>query len=372
MITSKQPDKPVARLSPFVIEKTVLAICGTPKTVKSLKSGSLLVECVRETQSRNLQKTTTFFDIPVQVSPHSSLNSSKGVIRCPSLHGDTEEAILDYFKSKNQHVTNVRRIKVKRDGELKDTNTFVLTFGVPELPKTVKVGFEIIKVDVYVPNPLRCFKCQQFGHHSDNCRRQEVCARCGQPGHSDDSFDCDSYSASCANCGANHPAYSRQCPAWLKEKEILKLKYTNNLTFPEARRMVEQRTPAGPSYSSIVKVTPTSNKVTVTDASTQPAKSDEFAQIVAAWRASRSKKSDSVTSETSKKPSSESSKTPAIPRTTPKEKIQLNSNRMKKGSNDPIKTHNKFGSLEEMDAQPSNSKSKPSKATIDPVRPPSH
>ena len=55
-------------------------------------------------------------------------------------------------------VTDVRRINVHRDGVLKPTNTFVFTFNTPELPTVVKIGFIQAKVDVYVPNPLRCYQ----------------------------------------------------------------------------------------------------------------------------------------------------------------------------------------------------------------------
>ncbi|XP_060066320.1 testicular acid phosphatase homolog [Ylistrum balloti] len=128
-------------------------------------------------------------------------------------------------------------ISVKRD----DTNTFVLTFNTPILPKHVKVGFKSVG-DVYILNPLRCFHCQRFGHHSDNCKQtQKVCGKCGVAGQDDGSADgaCDG-KAYYANLGGRHPAYSIDCSARRKEKEILRVKYTNNITFPEARQIVEK------------------------------------------------------------------------------------------------------------------------------------
>ena len=49
----------------------------------------------------------------------------------------------------------IRRISVLRDGAKKPTNTFVITFNSPVLPSVVKIGFMQVKVDVYIPNPLR-------------------------------------------------------------------------------------------------------------------------------------------------------------------------------------------------------------------------
>ncbi|GFX07142.1 hypothetical protein TNCV_4268941 [Trichonephila clavipes] len=38
----------------------------------------------------------------------------------------------------------------------------ILTFNNPNLPATVKAGYLNCKIRPYVPNPLRCFKCQRF------------------------------------------------------------------------------------------------------------------------------------------------------------------------------------------------------------------
>ena len=42
----------------------------------------------------------------------------------------------------------------------------------------------------------------------------------------------------CANC-EDHLSYTRSCPAWKKEKEILTIKHTRNIPYPEARKIVE-------------------------------------------------------------------------------------------------------------------------------------
>ena len=53
----------------------------------------------------------------------------------------------------------------------------------------------------------------------------------------------------CANCGHVHKTNSKECPVWNKEREILRIKYTN-----EARKMVEQQTVnIAQSHSSIAK-----------------------------------------------------------------------------------------------------------------------
>ncbi|GFW71923.1 hypothetical protein TNCV_3220991 [Trichonephila clavipes] len=72
-------------------------------------------------------RTKTFLDSPLAVSPHSSLNTSRGVIFEPDL-------LSQRF--------------------LRDSLTSVL-FS-PKLPKTIKPGYLNCKHRPYISNPLRC------------------------------------------------------------------------------------------------------------------------------------------------------------------------------------------------------------------------
>ncbi|KAF8791651.1 hypothetical protein HNY73_005016 [Argiope bruennichi] len=65
---------------------------------------------------------------------------------------------------------------------------------------------------------------------------------------------CTSDILKCANCSGSHAAFSKSCPKWILEKEIISIKIKKNITFPEARKIVNDRTPkVGVSYSSAVK-----------------------------------------------------------------------------------------------------------------------
>ena len=126
MISSKE-DKPITSLSPFIIEKQIESLIGTPKNVKKLKNGTLLVETNRKSQTDNLLKLTKFFNINVTVTEHKTLNSCKGIIRDRMLKHETEENITEYLNT--QGVTACKRFKVKKDGNFIETNTLLLTFN---------------------------------------------------------------------------------------------------------------------------------------------------------------------------------------------------------------------------------------------------
>ena len=155
---------------------------------------------------------------------------------------------------KSQGVTAVKRFRIKKDGQLTNTNTFVFTFSTLNLPSTIKIAFLRVGVEVYIPNPLRCFSCQQYGHYEDGCKNHPVCSNCGEPAIHHETL-CKS-PAKCANCGEGHNANSKECKIWHKEKEILRVKFTRNVSFPEARKIVETPSPIpGSSYASVIKPT---------------------------------------------------------------------------------------------------------------------
>ncbi|GBM81230.1 hypothetical protein AVEN_236440-1 [Araneus ventricosus] len=236
-------------VSPFLVEKAITSNIGEVKSTKKLRSCDLLVEILSRKQSEQIMKIKAFSDISVTVSPRESLNSSKGVISCGELLNVPLESILKELQS--QGVSHVRRISIRRDGQLLNTKHLILTFSSAKLPEYIKAGYMRLSVRLYIPNPLRCFKCQRFGHSKTSCRGTLTCARCAEMGH--DSSQCTS-AEKCVNYKEAHTSFSRHCSAWKIEKEIVAAKIKKQISYPEARKLVKSQTPASTtSYSSIVK-----------------------------------------------------------------------------------------------------------------------
>ena len=74
----------------------------------------------------------------------------------------------------------------------------------------------------FIPNSVRCYKCQTFGHTKFNCRKNEVRTKCGQEDHTD-SQECKN-EAICVNCQGNQASNEKECPKWKEEKEIQRIK----------------------------------------------------------------------------------------------------------------------------------------------------
>ena len=173
LVIGSSNEEALKKLSPFAVQKGLVGLAGEPKSVKKLRNGSLLVECSTEAHSTCLLRSTTLSNVPIKVSPHSSLNSSKGVVRSRDLEGIEDNEICKHLSSQN--VTYVKRINLCKF----PTNTLILTFDRPILPKSIKAGYLNIPVEPYIPNPLCCFNCQKFGHGQNTCRNKLTCAHCG-------------------------------------------------------------------------------------------------------------------------------------------------------------------------------------------------
>ncbi|XP_055938130.1 uncharacterized protein LOC129968299 [Argiope bruennichi] len=230
--------------------KAISSTVGEVVSIRKLRSGDLLVEVNSRKQAQQLLKLKALATIPVNVSAHRTLNSSKGVITCGELFNVSLEEITQKLSSKG--MTHVRRITIRRDGKLLETKHLVLTFNSTKVPESIKAGYLKLPVKAFIPNPLRCFKCQRFGHSKANCRGKLTCARCAETGH--ESTDCTSKEKCTSNCKEEHTFFSRACPKWKLVKEIVTTKVKKDVSFQEARRLVlEQTLTEGRSYASVTK-----------------------------------------------------------------------------------------------------------------------
>ncbi|XP_023214771.1 uncharacterized protein LOC111617712 [Centruroides sculpturatus] len=267
LIVHATGETPLSKRSPFLIQKLFESTIGHLKKIQKLRSGDLLVEAASPQQSEKLLKMKSLGDIQVTITPHTSLNSSRGVISEIDLMSEDESDIQ--IGLSDQEVTAVRRISIRRDGKLIPTKHLILTFNKLTLPSASTAGYLRCPLRPYVLNPLRCFKCQRFGHSQTSCRGKSTCTQCQTEGH--ESTECTN-SPCCVNCKDAHPAYSRKCPAWQREKEIQRVKTTNNIPYPEARRLVTQTTTLKQkTFASVLKSTKTCG--VQTDISVSPSES---------------------------------------------------------------------------------------------------
>ena len=85
---------------------------------------------------------------------------------------------------------------------------------------------------------IQCFKCQRFGHTSQNCHMPARCVKCAQQ-HADGACQNNdkTQKAYCVNCGIfGHPANFKQCPKYLLAVRRLEERQQRNGALEAARR----------------------------------------------------------------------------------------------------------------------------------------
>ena len=95
--------------------------------VKPMKSGRVFIGVETKQQCKNLLKTTKLLGyLPVKVSPHRTLNSSKFVIKCEELDTMEEDEINKELQP--QGIIAVKRISIRY-------SLYVLTIKGQNIPK---------------------------------------------------------------------------------------------------------------------------------------------------------------------------------------------------------------------------------------------
>ena len=227
-----------------------------------------------------------------------------------------------------------------------------------------------------------------------------MCAKCGKDDHHD--AEC-SEQLHCTNCSGNHPAFSKEWPEWIKQRDIMQIKAERSISFSDAKQVYLQQSKqvttsyqdastkrSAVSYASVAKSTCsvlTQTDLTWPSYSNVPIYADTLITTADTLNLANTEASRH-TSETQTIADDSSSLGAAggnrktysvsyIPRqaSTPKTKIHLNSAKPgsasskpgfgikpQKGSNDTIKLFNRYGSLDTMDLEMSLSPGKGSGA----------
>ena len=240
-ITPKTQTVSFKDCSPFKLSKALKVSMKHPIKSVQKEATAIVVEVETAADSEALLKVTSFLGEPVEVAPHVRLNSSRGVIRS----WDFKNATPEEWRTV-PGIIDARQIVSRKGGVEKKTPLWVLTFDTPILPSHVKVEYTRLDVRPYIRRPLRCFKCQRFGHPGKYCKNSDVCIQCGK---AEKHTDCKE-EPWCPNCRApGHNAASKDCPKFIKEKIILEKMAILGRSYTQVRDALFQRN----SYAESLK-----------------------------------------------------------------------------------------------------------------------
>ena len=144
------------------------------KSIKKINKQNSTGEVRKKTYDLLLEQKY-FYYLRIKTYPHNSLNLLKGVMRSLELSLCT----LDEIKTNLCSCVSVTlfTISIKKNDKIIQTSTYILSFNTLKIPSKIKIEYTVTKVEIYIPNPLRCHNCQWFGHHRERCTRPSVCKR---------------------------------------------------------------------------------------------------------------------------------------------------------------------------------------------------
>ena len=138
-----------------------------------------------------------------------------------------------------------QRIVKKIRGILTQTEQMIL-YCEHDMPEYVRYGWKRYKVQTYVPEPTRCYRCQDFGHKAPHCRKKyDKCSICSDKHETKACPVKETHwqgnSATCPNCGGSHPASYKGCPKYKQAQEIVRVQTLERISYAEAVRRCKQK-----------------------------------------------------------------------------------------------------------------------------------
>lgn len=231
----------IGRINPLKLTKILNSMVGKIEFAKVLRDGNLMIGCADSDQVKRVNNLKEINGI--KVSSVSKVGSRAGIRRGRKGVISRVPTNLNIEEIKNNlkggRITNAYRIKIWKDGVKKDSETVVIEFEGDVLPGRVMIGFMCYYVREFVPKPVRCFKCQKFGHVASSCKQKQRCARCG--GNHEYGKCGTGVQPKCCNCGGNHSAAFRGCEILQQQIEIQKKRVEQNLSYAEAVKQIKEK-----------------------------------------------------------------------------------------------------------------------------------
>ena len=210
---------------------------------KETAEPELVLTATSDEQAKKLMSADVFGPFKVEVVGHPTRNRVMGKIFDHKNHieknmGGPEKAAKDL---KNQGVHTIVKLG-KAEGLYK------VSFNLYSKPEFIRLGRLQVDVEDFISPPLRCFRCQRYGHGSNwnnGCKEKKVCKRCaGEHDHrSEDEhgqFVFCQKDKFCIHCKENHEVGSRDCSMEKKERELKKYAEDQKITVGEARRQIKK------------------------------------------------------------------------------------------------------------------------------------
>ena len=252
-----------SQISPIdAFKKVKSGLNPLKNTISRTRDGLFNIQIPRNEVSVAVQ-VTELEGVPVTVEKHPFLNNTRGTV----FEVNTIDMSVEDITSELHPYNVVKVVKKtyynKKAGKKQISGELVLTFDKIKRPEYIDLAWLThLKVEAYEPKPMICntcftfgSKCFSFGEELKNeCKNQQIplCGWCLGNEHIKNGEKCNQ-PVKCKNCDQNdHPSWSRKCPAYIREKEILCIKEEKKITYNRAKSILDGRLKSGKSTAAVV------------------------------------------------------------------------------------------------------------------------
>ena len=228
------------------LKNTLASIIGKPLDINRIYSGksagNVMVHCADENQTSTLLSSNLFGNLEVVSKLPARWNTVQGVISGRDLRDMSDGEILIGQNEGNGLIDAFHFPYYNKTTKIREnSNTVCITFDSKILPQFVHIGFIRYPVSPYYPSPMRCYRCQLFGHTLGRCpaSNEMKCAKCACAGHDDKACTVSDPSLyKCVNCDLAHPSWSKDCKKYIKEKDVCIYRVQHDVSYYEARTAI--------------------------------------------------------------------------------------------------------------------------------------
>lgn len=239
----------VKNVDPIKLTNIIKKQVGEVRYAGVLNDGNLLIVCTSEEQAERAGKLQIIGKEKVVRVVRVGTSGSKGVIYGIPLTTQMSELVKN-LREKCDAVQSAKRLT--RGVEKKATESVLIEFNTKEMPRELYYGFMRYRVREFIHKPMRCFKCQKFGHAAKVCKGQQTCAKCGGAHAYEDCGE--DTRPKCCNCGGSHSAAYWGCEVMRRETEIHNVKLKGKISYAEAVKRVDQSRSMGRHRGDAVTV----------------------------------------------------------------------------------------------------------------------
>ena len=219
-------------LSHWEHELQVLSAMSTNRQLKVTANGTLNGKRIIKPQDSStqlwLQSCTSLSGKPVKFTQLIKKSTMTAVLQNVHQFISMEALLTDERISTAERIMSYNLGTKTRE----PTRSVKVSLNMKTVPTEIRINFlGKFAVRPYVTKPVRCYRCQRFGHIAAAClARTERCSICSGLHRTQQCLtkvqNSVTVTLKCANCGEEHSANSNRCPV-LREKMQIKM---NNAT----------------------------------------------------------------------------------------------------------------------------------------------